>query len=153
MNKKKPGAYEIGYCKPPVATQFIPGQSGNPGGTKRKAAPGSITEALHHALMKKENVVVNGRCKRLTRATIISEQLTMRATKGDAEAIRDILRHERERLRYATAQPPEPEQRRKVVVALNLGDEDVPRRIEERMIEDGVKAVRAKLENPPPDDE
>ena len=153
MSKKKPDDYEVGYCKPPVATQFKPGQSGNPAGAKRKAAPGSISEALHNALMKKEKVVVNGRRQRLTRCEIISEKLTIRATTGDAEATRDILRYERERLRYAPAQPPEPEQRRKVVVTLNLGDEEVTRRIQERMIEDGVKAAREKLENQPPDDE
>ena len=153
MSKKKSGAYEIGYCKPPVATQFKPGQSGNPAGAKRKAAPGSISEALHNALMKKEKVVVNGRCKRLSRCEIISEKLTIRATNGEAEAIRHILRYERERLRYAPAQPPEPEQRRKVIVTLNLGDEEVTRRIQERMIEDGVKAAREKLENQPPDEE
>ena len=31
--------YEVGYGKPPVATRFKPGQSGNPKGAKRKVRP------------------------------------------------------------------------------------------------------------------
>ncbi|MFM2257093.1 MAG: hypothetical protein RIQ28_940, partial [Pseudomonadota bacterium] len=43
MSEKKPGDYEVGYCKPPVATRFKPGQSGNPAGAKRKVAPTNLS--------------------------------------------------------------------------------------------------------------
>jgi hypothetical protein len=33
-----------------------------------------------------------------------------------------------------------------VVVSLNIGDEEMQRRIEERMVEDGIQAARKKVE-------
>jgi hypothetical protein len=113
MSEKKPGDYEVGYCKPPVATRFKPGQSGNPAGAKRKVAPANLSEAINQALMKKQTVRINGRCRRIPRMEIIGEQITAQATSGDKSAIRDLLRHERDRLRYAPVPKAEPDARRR----------------------------------------
>jgi hypothetical protein len=37
-------------------------------------------------------------------------------------------------------------------VSLNIGDEETQRRIEERMIEDGIQAARKKVGEPSEDD-
>jgi hypothetical protein len=88
---------------------------------------------------------INGRCRRIPRMEIIGEQITSQATSGDKSAIRDLLRHERDRLRYAPVPKAEPDAPRKVVVSLNIGDEETQRRIEERMIEDGIQAARKRV--------
>lgn len=54
---RKPGDYDVGYAKPPVASQFKPGQSGNPRGRPKKIAPEKFTIApglspLHMAVMQ-----------------------------------------------------------------------------------------------------
>ena len=54
---RTPGDYDVGYAKPPVATQFKPGQSGNPRGRPKKIAPEKFTIApglspLHMAVMQ-----------------------------------------------------------------------------------------------------
>jgi hypothetical protein len=76
MSEKKPGDYEVGYCKPPVATRFKPGQSGNPAGAKRKVTPTNLSQAIEQALMKKQTVRINGRRRRIPRMEIIGEQIT-----------------------------------------------------------------------------
>ncbi len=146
MSSAKPRDYEVGYGKPPKATQFKPGQSGNPSGGNRKKAPTTLDEAMQQALQKKQVVMVNGKRKRLSRMTIISEQLTTRASSGDVAATKEVLRFERDRARRAPAQQPDPGQPRKVVVTLDLGDEETRRKIEEREIELALKATQEKLE-------
>src|SRR5687768_13386603 len=47
----RPGDYEVGYAKPPVATRFKPGQSGNPRG-RRKGAAKTVAPALNDERLK-----------------------------------------------------------------------------------------------------
>jgi Family of unknown function (DUF5681) len=138
-------SYEVGFCKPPKATQFKPGQSGNPSGGNRKKMPTSLDEAIQQALEKKQTVMVNGKRKRLTRLSIISEQLIARAASGDAAAMRELMRYARDRARRVSVQQPDLDEVREVEVTLNLGDEETRRKIEERQIEEGLKAARANL--------
>ena len=54
---RKPGDYDVGYAKPPVASQFKPGQSGNPRGRPKKIRKEKFTIApglspLHMAVMQ-----------------------------------------------------------------------------------------------------
>lgn len=51
------GDYEVGYCKPPRHSRFVPGQSGNKG--RRKKRPETHTEIV--ARIQDELVTVNGR--------------------------------------------------------------------------------------------
>ena len=95
MSKDKPKSdYEVGYGKPPVATRFKPGQSGNPKGAKRKVRPSSISEALQIALLKRETVIIDGKRRRMSRLEIISERMVVNAAKGDLNARQEILKME-----------------------------------------------------------
>src|ERR1700730_12817316 len=89
MNGKSDKGYKVGYGKPPKATRFKKGTSGNPSGRPRKAPllldPGSIIEAID-----KEEIQVsdNGKRKRMTKAEIEFKQLFAKAIRGDLRAAR-----------------------------------------------------------------
>jgi hypothetical protein len=89
-NKKKD--YKVGYGKPPVATRFRKGVSGNPSGRRKKEPelidPGTILENLDS-----EEIVVteNGKRRRMTKGKIRIRQLFVKAIKGDLGAARLIF--------------------------------------------------------------
>jgi len=88
---KKP--YEVGYGKPPVATRFQKGQSGNPSGRPKKIPqlldPGRVLEAIDN---EEITVTDNGKRKRMTKAEIHFRQLFARAIRGDMKAARLIAK-------------------------------------------------------------
>lgn len=59
MSKKKD--YEVGYGKPPKATQFKKGQSGNSKGRPRKSE--NVRTLLRETLNQRVQVRVNGKVK------------------------------------------------------------------------------------------
>jgi Family of unknown function (DUF5681) len=85
-------SYEVGYRKPPVATRFQKGTSGNPSGRPKKLAqpldPGMVLQSIDN-----EEIVVidNGKRKRMTKAEIGFRQLFTKATRGDLTAARLIV--------------------------------------------------------------
>jgi hypothetical protein len=86
---QKPEAnYEVGYGKPPVASRFPKGQSGNPRGRRK----GSLN--LSHELEKelKSSVVItdNGRRRKVTKQAVVIRRLVNQAASGDIKAI-DLL--------------------------------------------------------------
>lgn len=66
------------------------------------------------------------------------EALLGKAMQGDLAAARELLRYTMYIDKF-DKQYPEEQAERQVVVTLNLGDEETTRRIEERMIEYGVR--------------
>ena len=94
MKSKPKKEYEVGYGKPPVATRFKEGQSGNPNGrTPKKVAqeldPGKILQSIDN-----EGIVVNinGKRKRMPKAEIYFQQLFTKAIKQDLTAARLIAK-------------------------------------------------------------
>lgn len=86
-------AYEVGYSKPPKATRFQKGKSGNPSGRPKKIAteidPGKVLQAIDNEELV---IAVDGKRKRMVRAEIFFQQLFAKAIKGDLTAARLIAR-------------------------------------------------------------
>ena len=74
--------YEVGYGKPPAATRFRPGQSGNPGGRKPKPKPETKLKPVLKNVLE-EPVNIGGR--NYTPMEVI------KAMKGDMRAIKAVM--------------------------------------------------------------
>ena len=77
-------AVTVGYCQPPVHTQFRAGQSGNPAG-RPKGSPNFKTE-MRAALAAEVEVVIDGRPQRITKFRVVLEKLMSSASRGDFKA-------------------------------------------------------------------
>ena len=79
------GAERVGDRRPPVATRFRPGQSGNPRGRpRRKRHLGAVVaRALSERVTVEET---DGRVRRLSKLEATVKQIVDGATKGDARA-------------------------------------------------------------------
>jgi hypothetical protein len=84
--------YEVGYGKPPKATQFPKGKSGNPTGKPKRVAPEFDPGKVLQAIDNEEIILpIDGKRKRMTRAEIQLRQLFKTAIKGDLAAVRLIV--------------------------------------------------------------
>lgn len=86
-------AYEIGYRRPPPASQFKKGTSGNPKG-RPKGSKNFLT-LLEQELAQKVVVNENGRRKTVTRMQAMVKRMVAGALQGDPKAVLtlvDILR-------------------------------------------------------------
>ena len=82
--------YGVGYGKPPKATQFRPGQSGNPRG-RPKGARG-VAKVLEAALSQEVTVTEGGRTTRITKREALIMSLVTKAIKGDMRAAAQTLK-------------------------------------------------------------
>jgi hypothetical protein len=83
--------YEVGYKKPPRATRFKKGQSGNPSGRPKKVPSGLDPGMVLQAVDNEEIVVFeNGKRKRMMKVEIQFRQLFAKAIKGDLKAARQV---------------------------------------------------------------
>lgn len=77
--------YEVGYKKPPKATRFQKGRSGNPKG-RPKGHP-NLAIALERELSAKVPIKEGGRMKLITKLEAIVKQLTNKAAMGELKSI------------------------------------------------------------------
>jgi hypothetical protein len=86
--------YEIGYGKPPVASRFTKGKSGNPRGRPRK--PGyyekpqhitSVADDLLNELNQVVPVTANGKTKNVTKQQLLVKSLFAQALEGKSKAV------------------------------------------------------------------
>ena len=61
--------YAVDYGRPPVATRFQPGKSGNPKGRPKK--PKTVGRIIQDALMTRVTIEENGRSRRMTAQEVI----------------------------------------------------------------------------------
>jgi hypothetical protein len=87
-----PATYKVGYGKPPLATRFPRGTSGNPLG-RPKSQRGKVTlgGAMRELLMSDVAVVVEGRRLRMLRIEALADALMGAALEGNASAAKLVL--------------------------------------------------------------
>jgi hypothetical protein len=79
----------VGYRRPPVATRFRPGQSGNPRGRPKGAR--NLSSVVAAALGERVAVNENGRRMRITKLEAAVKQLVNRAASGEARATQLLI--------------------------------------------------------------
>ena len=78
--------YVVGYRRPPKATQFAAGKSGNPKG--RPKGSRSVGAVLKDILQQKIAVTENGKTRRIPALEVMLRRLVNDAMRGDPNAIR-----------------------------------------------------------------
>jgi len=79
------GDYEIGYGKPPVATRFQRGRSGNPQG--RAKGSRNLAQLIERELDQPLTITENGRRRSITKREAVAKQLVNKAVAGDPKAM------------------------------------------------------------------
>jgi len=87
MTKKK--TYDVGYGKPPEATQFKKGQSGNPNG--RPKGTRNLKTDVVAVLKKPVPISEGGRKRHISTQEAALMRLRDKALKGDARALDRLL--------------------------------------------------------------
>jgi Family of unknown function (DUF5681) len=81
--------YAVGYRRPPNATQFKPGQSGNPRG--RPKGPRNIGAILREVIGQKIAVTEGGKTRRLPALEVMLRRLVNEAMRSDPKAMKLLL--------------------------------------------------------------
>jgi Family of unknown function (DUF5681) len=80
---------EVGYGRPPQATRFAPGKSGNPRG--RPKGSRSVGAILSGIMSQKVTVSEGGRTRRVSRLEVMLLRLASDAARGDARVTKLLL--------------------------------------------------------------
>jgi len=81
--------YEVGYRKPPKATQFKKGHSGNRKG--RPKGSKNFSTYVDYALSCKVSVKEDGKVRKITVLEATLARLSQKALEGDIRAIKTVL--------------------------------------------------------------
>jgi hypothetical protein len=81
-----PSDYEVGYGRPPKATQFIAGRSGNPKGRPKGAR--SVGAVLRTILRQRIAVTENGKTRRIPALEVMLRRLANDAMRSDPRAMK-----------------------------------------------------------------
>jgi hypothetical protein len=81
--------YEVGYGKPPKATQFKKGQSGNPRGRPKKQ-PKDVAAHMSDLLEEKRPVRIDGKTVMMSGEELVARRLMEKALKGDPKAFEKV---------------------------------------------------------------
>jgi Family of unknown function (DUF5681) len=84
--------YEVGYRKPPAATRFPKGRSGNPKGRKKKAPIDDMRLEVDEFFDATVKVVEGGRTRTVSRMEAIVNMYRVQALQADAKAAEQIFR-------------------------------------------------------------
>jgi len=87
-----PASYRVGKGRPPLATRWKSGQSGNPKG--RPKGRKNITTHFAEAFAQKLEIQENGRRRKITAKEAIVRRLVAEAVKGNLKAIDYLLKIE-----------------------------------------------------------
>src|SRR6266516_4216449 len=91
---------EVGYCRPPKATRFVKGKSGNQNGRPPSCLPKGGSASFVDILMKELDapITINegGRPKKISKQRALIKNLVNRAMNGSARAIASLFKLVRE---------------------------------------------------------
>ena len=87
--RSKSPSYAVGYRRPPKATQFEKGKSGNPKG--RPKGSRTVGALLQDILRQKIAVTENGRTRRLPALEVILRRLANDAMRSEPRALKLLL--------------------------------------------------------------
>jgi Family of unknown function (DUF5681) len=93
-SRKSASGYHVGKGRPPVATRWKPGQSGNPRGRPRGSK--NLGTMLTEELNEKVKIQRNGGTQSVTKRQVIVKRLVNNAVNGDWKATNLVLDHDRE---------------------------------------------------------
>jgi hypothetical protein len=85
----EPTDYVVGYGRPPRATQFAAGKSGNPKG--RPKGSRTVGAILHDILSQKIAVTENGKTRRIPTLEVMFRRLVNDAVRRDPAALKLLL--------------------------------------------------------------
>jgi hypothetical protein len=83
--------YDVGYGKPPNATRFQQGQSGNPTGRRRGSK--NLSTILEEELEQRVVIRENGKQKTITKRRASMKQLVNKAASGEHRALQILLNY------------------------------------------------------------
>jgi Family of unknown function (DUF5681) len=82
MPQSKKAESEVGYKRPPVASRFKKGQSGNPHGRRRRA-PARIAAIFAEELQSNAVISENGRQRKVPKIQVLIAEAVNQAMQGD----------------------------------------------------------------------
>ena len=88
-NSKPAQSLKTGYGRPPIATQFKPGKSGNPKGRPKGSL--NLATDLANELGEKITVREDGQSRRVSKQRALIKSLMAKALQGDVKATAALL--------------------------------------------------------------
>ena len=81
----------VGYMKPPKATRWQKGQSGNPKGRKPKEKVEDLRVMFDEILLETIPVTINGHSQQMSKFEALIERVRVEALRGEPKAVRALL--------------------------------------------------------------
>lgn len=122
--QEQPPAYAVGYKKPPEATRFKPGQSGNKKGRPKGARNQSTI--VDKILDEPIAVTEKGKHRNISRREAMYKQQVNKALGGDSKAFQAIQKLDRENEEKRAAAEPSP-------IPLHESDVEIIRHLADRL--------------------
>jgi hypothetical protein len=89
QKSSKPSDYVVGFRRPPEATRFAAGKSGNPKG--RPKGSRTVGAVLQDIIRQKIAVTENGKTRRMSALEVMFRRLVNDAMRSDARAMKLLL--------------------------------------------------------------
>jgi hypothetical protein len=86
------GGYEVGYGKPPKASRFSKGRSGNPRGRKKKSEIADVRTVIEAVLEEPIKLRDGDKSRSATKLEAMLLVQRMKALKGDPKAVKAFFR-------------------------------------------------------------